>query len=311
MVLRLATIVMVMLGTLIAQIGYSRWFRDLERLRIERSRVEQLYANSPDAQLSLSSDFEVQFANPIAVALAGMPFESVVGEACYKALWGRDELCDDCPACSVLSDGRRRERVVLDDSTGTDRWFDHSVYPVVGTDGSIESLVEVYRDITSLQGRRRGAAPGQLRPRGACPRTHETARRDERGPRGRGRRARADCRRRWWTPRSATACWSTVRRTWCLFTATASSSTSTHRAPTSRACGSCRGHRSAGARTVARASPEFDSRRISTPRSPPASSTAHAGHPVSPRRWLRGCRARPSLLLDSARAPRCNAWCAT
>ncbi len=93
----------------------------------------------------------MQFANPIAVALAGIPFESVVGEACYKALWGRDELCDDCPACSVLSDGRRRERVVLDDSTGTDRWFDHSVYPVVGTDGSVESLVEVYRDITSLR----------------------------------------------------------------------------------------------------------------------------------------------------------------
>jgi diguanylate cyclase (GGDEF)-like protein/PAS domain S-box-containing protein len=151
MVLRLATIVMVMLGTLIAQIGYSRWFRAVERLRIERSRVEQLYANSPDAKLSLSSDLEVQFANPIAVALAGIPFESVVGESCHKALWGREELCDDCPACSVLSDGRRRERVVLDTSTGTDRWFDHLVYPVVGTDGAIESIVEVYRDITSLR----------------------------------------------------------------------------------------------------------------------------------------------------------------
>ena len=146
MVLRLATIVMVMLGTLISQIGYSRWFRDLETAAHRANRVEQLYANSPDAKLSLSSDFEVQFANPIAVALAGIPLESVVGETCHKALWGRDELCDDCPACSVLSDGRRRERVVLDTSTGTDRWFDHSVYPVVGTDGSIQSIVEVYRD---------------------------------------------------------------------------------------------------------------------------------------------------------------------
>ncbi len=151
MVLRLATIVMVMLATLIIQIGYSRWFRDLERLRIERSRVEQLYANSPDAKFSLSPELTVEFANPAAVALAGIPFESVVGETCHNAVWKRDDLCDDCPACSVLADGRRRERTILDTSTGSDRWFDHLVYPVVGTDGSIESLVEVYRDVTSLR----------------------------------------------------------------------------------------------------------------------------------------------------------------
>ena len=35
-------------------------------------------------------------------------------QSCHKALWGRDDLCDDCPACSVLADGRRRERTILD-----------------------------------------------------------------------------------------------------------------------------------------------------------------------------------------------------
>lgn len=149
-VMRLSAIVVVMLGTLLAQTGYSQWFRAVERLRIERNRIEQLYANSPDAKFSLSPLLTVDYANPVAVALAGIPAEAILGQSCHQALWGRSDLCEDCPACSVLSDGRRRERAILDTSTGPDRWFDHVIYPVVGTDGSIDSLVEIYRDVTSL-----------------------------------------------------------------------------------------------------------------------------------------------------------------
>jgi len=150
MVMRLSVIVIVMLGTLLAQTGYSHWFRAVERLRIERNRIEQLYANSPDAKYSLNPLLRVEYANPPGVALAGVPFEAVLGEPCHSALWGRDDLCEDCPACSVLADGRRRERTILDTSTGTERWFDHLIYPVIGTNGMIESLVETYRDVTSL-----------------------------------------------------------------------------------------------------------------------------------------------------------------
>jgi diguanylate cyclase (GGDEF)-like protein/PAS domain S-box-containing protein len=149
-VMRLAAIVLIMLGTLFTQTGYAQWFRAVERLRIERNRIEQLYANSPDAKLSLNPLLKVDFANPVAVALAGIPAESINGQSCHQALWGRDDLCEDCPACSVLADGRRRERTILDSSNGADRWFDHLVYPVVGTNGTIESVVEVYRDVTSL-----------------------------------------------------------------------------------------------------------------------------------------------------------------
>jgi diguanylate cyclase (GGDEF)-like protein/PAS domain S-box-containing protein len=151
LVIRLATIVVIMLGTLLAQTGYSRWFRAIERLRIEQSRIDQLYANSPDAKFSLDPDLTVSFANPVGVALAGLPNESIVGAPCYQALWKRDAPCEGCPAHEVFADGKRRERSVLDVSTGTERWFDHLIYPVVAADGSIESLVEVYRDVTSLR----------------------------------------------------------------------------------------------------------------------------------------------------------------
>ena len=149
-VMRLLAIVFVMLTTLFMQSGYAQWFRAVERLRIERNRIEQLYANSPDANLALNPLLKVDFANPVAVSLAGACLDALVGQSCHEALWGRDDLCEGCPACAVLADGRRRERTIRDTSTGTDRWFDHLVYPVMSTDGTIESVVEVYRDVTSL-----------------------------------------------------------------------------------------------------------------------------------------------------------------
>jgi len=149
-VTRLSAIVVVMVSTLIAQTGYAQWFRAIERLRIERSRIEQLYANSPDANFSLAPDLTIGYANPAAVALAGKPAESIVGQGCHHAIWNREEACDGCPALTVLSTGRRCERTLRDVSCGTERWFNHLIYPVVGADGSIESIVEVYRDVTSL-----------------------------------------------------------------------------------------------------------------------------------------------------------------
>jgi diguanylate cyclase (GGDEF)-like protein/PAS domain S-box-containing protein len=150
-VLRLSSIVVVMLGTLLAQSGYSQWFRAVERLRIEQNRIEQLYANSPDAHFALSPSLNVEFANPAGVTLAGNPVETVVGMPCHEAVWKSNEPCDGCPAAAVIANGKRAERTFLDTSTGAERWLDHLVYPVLGTDGSMESLVEVYRDVTSLR----------------------------------------------------------------------------------------------------------------------------------------------------------------
>ena len=147
---RLSAIVVVMLATLLTQAGYSRWFRAVERLRIERGRIEQLYANSPDAMFSLTPDLAIEHANPAAVTLVGAPVEAIVGQTCYAAIWKRDEPCEGCPAAEVASDAKRRGRSVFDTSTGANRWFDHDVYPVIGGEGSVDSLVEVYRDVTSL-----------------------------------------------------------------------------------------------------------------------------------------------------------------
>ncbi len=173
---RLSAIVVVMLGTLLAQTGYARWFRTVERLRIERSRVEQLCENSADALFSLTPDRTIEYGNPAAAAMVGTSTESMVGQTCHKAIWARDEPCDDCPAAEVVATGGRRERDLHDTSTGSDRWFDHDVYPVISPTGSVASVVEVYRDVTSLRNAEEGLreANRDLESRVSA-RTHELA----------------------------------------------------------------------------------------------------------------------------------------
>jgi len=150
-VLRLFAMVGIMGGVLVAQVGYLQLSRALDRLRAERNRVEHLYANSPDASFSLNPLLTVEFTNPAGEVLSVTPAEEIVGAPCHEAIWGLSAPCKDCLADAVLSDGRRRERTVLETSSGTERWFNRLTYPVIATDGSIESLVEVYRDVTLLR----------------------------------------------------------------------------------------------------------------------------------------------------------------
>ena len=147
--LRLAAIMVVMVGTLVAQGTYARWFRAEERLRIERHRIEQLYANSPDAMLSLTAAFAITHANPVATGLMLSPDDAA--GPCYKALWDLDDPCPGCPLPSVLEFRTRTERTVSEMSRGQNRWFEHVAYPVLTPGGDIESIVEVYRDVTDLR----------------------------------------------------------------------------------------------------------------------------------------------------------------
>ena len=148
--MRLASVVVVMFATLLAQGTYARWFRAEERLRVERSRVEQLYANSPDAMLSLTPAYAIGHANPVAASLMIHPLDA--SEAiCHKALWDLDEPCPGCPMDSVLEFKTRTERSLFDASRARDRWYEHVMYPVLTPHGDVESVVEVYRDVTELR----------------------------------------------------------------------------------------------------------------------------------------------------------------
>ena len=148
--IRLGTVVLVLVGTLLIQVIYSRRIQAEERLKLAEARIVQMYENSPDSVLCIGRDHAIVYANTasrtMAVARRG-PGE-LVGEVCYRALWGRQQPCEGCLVADVLATAEVRNRTMSDSSSGESRYLEQIVYPVVDERGAVESVVEATRDTT-------------------------------------------------------------------------------------------------------------------------------------------------------------------
>ena len=148
---RLGTVVLVLVGTLVIQVLYSRRIQAEERLRLAEARIVMMYENSPDAVLCVGRDHAIVYANPTSRRLASpRPDDErdLVGETCFRSLWGRKQPCDGCLLADVMATGEVRNRTVSDTSSGASRYLEQIVYPVLDENGAVESVVEATRDTT-------------------------------------------------------------------------------------------------------------------------------------------------------------------
>ena len=147
---RLGTVVLVLVGTLIIQVIYSRRMQAEERLRLAEARILQMYENSPDTVACIGPDHVIAYANAAAQNLAAgfeAPHE-LTGEVCYRALWGHEQPCVGCLLPDVLAKAEVRNRTVSDTVFGRSSYLEQIVYPVVDEHGVVETVVESTRDTT-------------------------------------------------------------------------------------------------------------------------------------------------------------------
>ena len=150
-VIRLSAIVGVLLTTLLVQTLYGHRRRAEQLLHGEQTRIQQMYERSPDAILTVSSDLRVLYANGQAEALAGRAATEFLGSTCHTLFFDRDEPCRNCPVESVFATGEVAERTVAEEVCGHHRWLEQVFYPVLDSDGKVQSVVESSRDTTSLR----------------------------------------------------------------------------------------------------------------------------------------------------------------
>jgi diguanylate cyclase (GGDEF)-like protein len=150
---RLATVVLILVGTLLIQVLYARRIQVEERLRFAEARIIEMYENSPESVLCIQRDHTVAYANPASRTMAGAQALSreFLGEPCYHALWGREEPCEECLVPEVLATRQAQDRTICDPSSGKPRYFEQVVYPVLDDRGLVESLVETTRDTTERE----------------------------------------------------------------------------------------------------------------------------------------------------------------
>jgi diguanylate cyclase (GGDEF)-like protein/PAS domain S-box-containing protein len=148
-VVRLSAIVVVLLATLLVQTVYGRRLRIQQLLDAEKARSLEMYDRSPDSILTIDAGRHVLYANPQAEAIAGRSASDLVGGACHDGFFDCVEPCADCPAVGVFETGDVAERTVAQEVGGHHRWLEQVFYPVLGSDGGVESVIEATRDTTT------------------------------------------------------------------------------------------------------------------------------------------------------------------
>lgn len=74
------------------------------------------------------------------------------GHLCHEALWGRDQVCESCPAArTFLSGQQEHSEITVGDAGGRRRFYQVVSHPIVDEDGTVSQVVEVVRDVTDTR----------------------------------------------------------------------------------------------------------------------------------------------------------------
>ncbi|MCX8007758.1 MAG: diguanylate cyclase [Coriobacteriia bacterium] len=150
--LRVMVAVMVGSGAWYTQTMFNAYAATVRTLEHERTKLQMVYDYNPDPVIILDPDYTVRYANPVSRQLTGLDPESLVGKRCFEAVLGREGPCEGCRLDDVVRTHAPHSSVRLDAAShGGERWIEATFYPVLTPDGSVESVVELARDITSVR----------------------------------------------------------------------------------------------------------------------------------------------------------------
>ncbi len=116
------------------------------KYHILSQEFQALLDTIPDGIVHLSPDLRIIWANKTLMKQVGPDEEAhLTGKHCYEAFWNYKMLCDQCSAVrSVASSSYESGNIVTPDG----KILELRAVPIIGKSGSVESIIEVIRDIT-------------------------------------------------------------------------------------------------------------------------------------------------------------------
>ncbi|MBD3383859.1 response regulator [candidate division KSB1 bacterium] len=114
------------------------------QLYLSRQRLISLFDGITDLISVQDHHHHLIMGNKKYAQIASQHTSRVVGEFCYKALFGRSEPCENCPAAETLKRGKAEFVEIFHKG----RTFHIWTYPMAGLDDKPEFLVEYARDVT-------------------------------------------------------------------------------------------------------------------------------------------------------------------
>jgi len=120
-----------------------------EALRKSESFLSVIFNSIRDPFCIIDRDFQIVRVNEAYTELKGMTKAELEGTHCYKKMYGRESICDNCTIEKTLQSGdsiAKDKLVHLED--GTRQWLEIFTYPIQDNEGKITHVIEYIRDIT-------------------------------------------------------------------------------------------------------------------------------------------------------------------
>jgi PAS domain S-box-containing protein len=94
----------------------------------------------------LDRNFKVQLINSTLAKAYNVSLDEYAGKHCYELFYGRNDICESCPAVKVLNEGKVTRGIIRYRSDG--RIFNRTVYPVIDDNADITGVIVIGVDIT-------------------------------------------------------------------------------------------------------------------------------------------------------------------
>lgn len=126
-------------------------------LEVKEAFLASIIDQSGDFIAVVDTDYNIVRANPAADKLARsqgtLPESgSLEGAKCYAAFFGRGSPCKACAARDAIESGSGQHHLVaLPNAEKPDRWVDISGFPISDSNGNVQYVIEVGREVTELK----------------------------------------------------------------------------------------------------------------------------------------------------------------
>ena len=124
----------------------AHWKRAEEELRKREKRFKSVTNSIEELLVLLDQNLKIQLINSTLAKAYNVSLDEYMGKYCYELFYGRNDICEGCPAIKVLNEGKVTRAALRYRPDG--RIFDRTAYPFIEDNGDITGVIVIGVDIT-------------------------------------------------------------------------------------------------------------------------------------------------------------------
>ncbi|MGB7566414.1 MAG: ATP-binding protein [Chitinivibrionales bacterium] len=120
-----------------------------DKIKLSKHQLETAFDAITDFICAIDRDYKIVRVNKSYAQYVNLPIRDILGKQCFEVFWKQSSPCDTCPAGRTFLQGTpvAKQQFMQRDLYNV-RYFDVGTYPVPGTDGATENVIEYIRDVT-------------------------------------------------------------------------------------------------------------------------------------------------------------------